>query len=121
MKLRAQFLIPTLGLVMISMIASLTISMMSGNMDTVAAATREAAEAISMLATSAEERSATVAEITRNISQSSAVATQIAEEIQTVDSASSQMSASSDDIQQTAVGLAGMAKQLNALVSRFKA
>jgi methyl-accepting chemotaxis protein len=84
----------------------------------VAAATREAAEAISMLATSAEERSATVAEITRNISQSSAVATQIAEEIHTVDSASTQISASSDDIQQTA---AGMVKQLNALVSRFKA
>jgi hypothetical protein len=58
--------------------------MMSGNMDTVAAATREAAEAIRMLATSAEEMSATVAEIIRNISQSSAVSPQIAEEIQTV-------------------------------------
>ena len=86
----------------------------------IAASVEEQAATTRSIAKNVAQSDAGLQDVTRSIAQSSAVSTRIAEEIQTVNIASKEMSASSDHIQQSAAGLADLAKQLDARVSRFK-
>lgn len=86
----------------------------------IAAAVEEQATTTRSIAENVTQSDTGLQEVNQKISQSSSVSTQIAEEIQAVDDASAEMSTNSDHIQQNAASLAGLAKQLNALVGRFK-
>ena len=86
----------------------------------IAAAVEEQATTTRSIAGNVNQSDAGLQEVAQRIAASSTVSSQIAEEIRTVDDAATEMSANSEDIQNNAVNLADLAKQLNTLVTRFK-
>ncbi len=86
----------------------------------VAAAVEEQAVTTRSIAENVTQSDTGLQGISRRIARNSAVSSEIAREIQSVDAASAEMSTNSSHIRQNAVGLADLAAQLNALVSRFK-
>ena len=61
-----------------------------------------------------------IQEVNENVSQSSAVAAQIAQDITTVNNSAGEISESSGQVKTSAEALSKMAKELNAVIGRFK-
>jgi methyl-accepting chemotaxis protein len=87
---------------------------------TIAAAVEEQSAATTEISGNINQVSAGIQEVNHNINQSSSVAREITQDITQVNDAASEISNSSLQVKSSAENLSGMAKTLNAIVSKFK-
>jgi methyl-accepting chemotaxis protein len=86
----------------------------------IAGAVEEQSFATGEIASNISQASVGIGEVNENVSQGSVVSAQIAQEISEVKDAAASMSTNSAQVDQSATALSGLAKELNAMVNRFK-
>lgn len=87
---------------------------------TIASAVNEQSASTRDISENIAQASQGIQEVNENVSQSSAVAAQIAQDITTVNSSAGEISESSGQVKASAEALSKMAKELNAIIGRFK-